>query len=117
MPACVGLGRWVLRIPGCQSLKAKRSVIRGMRDRLRARYRVSAAETDFQDEPQRAELTVSLVSSDYRLAESLLGKLDDLVCSDPRVHVVERDLEVFRYGSDTSVSGRSEKWLDVDSNE
>jgi uncharacterized protein YlxP (DUF503 family) len=78
-----------------------------MRDRLRARYGVSAAETDFQDEPQRAELTISLVSSDYQLAESLLGKLDDFVCSDPRVHVLVRDLEVFRYGNDTSVSGRS----------
>lgn len=114
MPAFVGVGRWVLRIPDCRSLKAKRSVIRGMRDRLRARYRVSAAETDFQDEPQRSELTVSLVSSDYRLAESLLGKLDDLVCSDPRVHVVERDLDVFRCEGDTPVSGRSARWPDDD---
>lgn len=117
MPACVGVGRWVLRIPDCRSLKAKRSVIRGLRDRLRRRYRVSAAETGFQDDPQTTELTLSLVSSDYRLAESLLGKLDDIVCSDPRVHVVERELEVFRFGSDASVSWRNEIWPDVDSNE
>ncbi len=43
--------------------------------------------------------------------------VDDFVCSDPRVHVLVRDLDVFRYGNDTSVSGRSEKWLDVDSSE
>lgn len=104
MPACVGIGRWVLRIPDCRSLKAKRSVVRGLRDRLRARYRVSAAETDFQDDPQRAEITASLVSSDYRLAESLLGKLDDAVCSDPRVHVMERNVEVFRCGGDVSLT-------------
>jgi len=104
VPACVGVGRWVLRLPGCRSLKAKRSVVRSLRDRLRARHRVSAAETDFQDDPQRAEITAAFVASDYRLAESLLGKLDDAVCSDPRLHVVERHRDVFRAGHDVPLS-------------
>lgn len=117
MPSCVGVGRWVLRIPDCRSLKAKRSVVRGLRDRIRVRYQVSAAETDFQNDRQRTELTVSLVSSDYGLAKSLLDKLDDVVCSDPRIHVVERDLDVFRYGTDDSVSRRSARWPDDDSTE
>lgn len=117
MSACVGVGRWVIRIPESRSLKDKRSVVRGLRDRIRARYRVSAAETEFQDDPQKAELTVSLVCSDYRLAESMLGKLDAIVCTDPRIHVVERELDVFRYGSDTAVSWRDKKCLDDDSNE
>lgn len=100
MPACVGVGRWVLRLPDCRSLKAKRSVVRGLRDRLRARFGVSAAETDYQDDPRRAEITASLVSSDYTRAESMLGKVDDMVCSDPRLHLIERRVEVFRYGDD-----------------
>ncbi len=117
MAACVGVGRWVLRIPGCRSLKAKRSVVRSLRDKLRARYRVFASETSYQDELQRTELTVALVSSEYGLAQTLLSKLDDVVCSDPRIHVLERDLEVFRCGSDTSVSWEGETWRDVDSSE
>jgi len=107
MPSCVGVGRWTVRIPECRSLKTKRSVVRGLRDRMRARFKVSAAETGYQDELQRAELTASLVTSDFQLAESVLGKLDNLVCSDPRVQVTERRLEVLRADRDLSLMKRT----------
>lgn len=92
----VGIGRWSFRVPGCRSLKQKRSVVRGLRDRMRARYSVSVAETDFQDDVQRAELTAALAASDRTLAESLLGKLDDTVCSDPRIYIIERDVRLWQ---------------------
>ena len=107
MPSCVGVGRWIVRIPECRSLKTKRSVIRGLRDRMRARFRVSAAETGFQEDLQRAELTASLVASDYDLAEAVLSKLDNLVCSDPRVQVMERNLDVLRADRDLSLMERA----------
>lgn len=94
MAAVFARGRWVLALPGCRSLKAKRSVVRGLRDRVRARFRVSAAETDFQDDPGRAELSVALVTSDAPLADSILQKIDALVASDPRLYVVERETRV-----------------------
>jgi uncharacterized protein YlxP (DUF503 family) len=72
-------------------LKTKRSIVRGLRDRIRARYPVSAAETDFADEHGRAELSVALVTSDATLADSILERLDALVSSDPRIFVVERE--------------------------
>jgi uncharacterized protein YlxP (DUF503 family) len=72
-------------------LKTKRSIVRGLRDRIRARYHVSAAETDFADEHGRAELSVALVTSDATLADSILERLDALVSSDPRIFVVERE--------------------------
>jgi uncharacterized protein YlxP (DUF503 family) len=98
MPSCVGVGRWVVRVPESRSLKTKRSVIRGLRDRMRARFKASVAETDFQDELQRAELTASVAASEYRLAEDVLARLDDLVCSDPRIFVLQRNLDVMRIG-------------------
>ncbi|MCL7927766.1 MAG: DUF503 domain-containing protein [marine benthic group bacterium] len=72
-------------------MKTKRSIVRGLRDRIRARYPVSAAETDFADEHGRAELSVALVTSDATVAESILERLDTLVSSDPRIFVVERE--------------------------
>lgn len=96
MPATVGVGRWAFRVPACRSLKQKRSVVRSLRDSLRARYPVSVSETDFQDDVQRAELTAALAASDRTLAESLLGKLDDQVCSDPRIFIIERDVTVWQ---------------------
>lgn len=70
---------WELALPGCSSLKEKRSVVRSLRDRLRSRFNVSVAETGMQDVHGRAELTIALVSSDGRQAESILDKADRLV--------------------------------------
>ena len=70
---------WELSLPGCSSLKEKRSVIRSLRDRLHNDFNVSVAETAFQDVHERAELTIALVASDGRLAESMLQKADQFV--------------------------------------
>ena len=70
---------WELMLPGCASLKEKRSVIRSLRDRLRSKFNVSVAETGLQDVTTRAELSIALVASDGRLAESVLEKTDRFV--------------------------------------
>ena len=70
---------WDLALPGCSSLKEKRSVISSLRDRLAHKFNVSVAETDFQDVHARAQITIALVASDGRLAESTLDKIDRFV--------------------------------------
>ena len=70
---------WELSLPGCSSLKEKRSVIRSLRDRLRDKFNVSVSETGLQDVHERAELTIALVASDGRMAEAVLQKADQLV--------------------------------------
>jgi uncharacterized protein YlxP (DUF503 family) len=70
---------WELSLPGCASLKEKRSVIRSLRDRLRSKFNVSVAETGLQDVHARAELTIALVTTDGRFAESVLDKADRFV--------------------------------------
>jgi uncharacterized protein YlxP (DUF503 family) len=95
MAVVVGVGRWVLHLPGCTSLKAKRRIVRSLRDRLQSRFRVSAAETDFQDKWQKAEICVAVVASDRAVADALLGRLDEHVGSDPRAHVIEREIVLY----------------------
>ncbi len=70
---------WELALPGCTSLKEKRSVIRSLRDRLRNRFNLSVAETDWHDATDRAKLSVALVTTDGRFAETVMGKADRLV--------------------------------------
>jgi hypothetical protein len=70
---------WELSLPGCSSLKEKRSVIRSLRDRLRAKFNVSVSETAFHDVHGRAALTIALVASDQGFAESVMEKADRLV--------------------------------------
>jgi uncharacterized protein YlxP (DUF503 family) len=86
---------WELALPGCASLKEKRSVIRSLRDRLRARLNVSVAETGLQDVHTRAQLSIALVASDGRLAQSLLDKADRLVESHGGASIVRVTQEVY----------------------
>ncbi len=70
---------WELRIPGCRSLKEKRTVIRSMVDRLRRDFNVSVAESGMQDVHDRAEITVALVASEAGLADALADRVDRFV--------------------------------------
>jgi uncharacterized protein YlxP (DUF503 family) len=94
MAAVYGRGRWELHVPDCSSLKDKRRVVQGLRDRVRSRLKVSAAETDFQGDRRRAEISVAFVASDSRLARSILDRADELISADPRVYVVATESEL-----------------------
>ena len=93
--AVVAVARWILYLPGCHSLKMKRSIIRSMKERIQTRFKVSVAETDFHDLWQKAEITVAFVTTDRAHADSLLDRLDRKVLSDPRAEVVERHKDLF----------------------
>ncbi len=91
--AVIGVGRWVFHLPGCRSLKMKRSVIRSLRERAIGKFKVSAAETDLQDRASMAELTACVISGERRQAEAVLVRVDAFLRSDPRAHVVESETE------------------------
>jgi uncharacterized protein YlxP (DUF503 family) len=89
----VGVICWQLTIPGCQSLKDKRMVVRSLKDRIRHKFNVSVAETGLQDVWTRAELAVAVVSEERAFVETVLDKVDRLVLTDSRALVAtsERD--------------------------
>ncbi|MBI4168904.1 MAG: DUF503 domain-containing protein [Acidobacteria bacterium] len=59
----VGLCIVQIHLPGVASLKEKRQVLRGLKDRLREQYNVSVAEIDHQDLWQRATLGIVGIAS------------------------------------------------------
>ncbi|MGF1760898.1 DUF503 domain-containing protein [Photobacterium sagamiensis] len=67
-----------LVIPHAQSLKEKRSEVRGLKDRIRNKFNASVAEVGFQDKWQRAVLAVCLVGSDKRQLESNTDRIRTL---------------------------------------
>ena len=75
----VGLAVWEMQIPGCQSLKEKRSVLKSIKDRLHNQFNVSVAETKHQDAHQRAELAAVVVSGDRAHANSVLTSVDQFM--------------------------------------
>jgi len=90
----VAVQTWELSLPGCSSLKEKRSVVRSLKDRLRNKFKASVAETDHQDVLVRAAVTLALVTTDRRSAESMLDKADRFVQDHGRAVIVgvHRDL-------------------------
>ena len=85
----VGVSVWELMLPGCESLKDKRQVVKSLKDRLHARFNVSAAETAHQDAHQRAEIAVCVVSEDRRHAQSVLASADRLVEEEGRARILD----------------------------
>lgn len=84
----VAVQTWELSLPGCASLKDKRSVIRSLKDRLRQKFQASVAETDYQDVHERAALSLALVATDRHFAESVLDKADRFVQEHGRAVIV-----------------------------
>jgi uncharacterized protein YlxP (DUF503 family) len=85
----VGVMVWELHLPGSQSLKDKRSVLKSLKDRLHDRFNVSVAETAHQDLWQRAELAAAVVSTDRRQAERVLREVDHVVAGAPGARIVD----------------------------
>lgn len=78
-----------LRLPSCRSLKDKRQILRPVIDGLRHRHRASVAETDAQEQWQRACIGVSVVSSSAAGAEEWMDQIERFVWSRPDVEVVD----------------------------
>jgi uncharacterized protein YlxP (DUF503 family) len=74
--AAVGVLTMELRMPHAHSLKDKRQVVKGLKDRLRNKFNVSVAEIDYQDLWQSALLAAVTVSSSRNYAEQVLQSVE-----------------------------------------
>ncbi len=75
----VGVLQVELTIPSADSLKAKRQVLRSLKDRIRRNFNVSVAEVDENDQWQSAVLAVVVASNDKRFANKVLSKIVDFI--------------------------------------
>lgn len=85
----VGVLRVELSLPGSNSLKDKRRLLKSLLDRLHNDFNVSAAEIDHQDDWRQTEVAISCVSSEAAHANSVLSKV---------LTVVERETEMILTG-------------------
>lgn len=87
----VGILRLDLRVPGAQSLKDKRRVVRSIKERLFNTFHVSVAEVDALDLWQRAVLGVAMVSNDATFVHHCLDKIVDWVRKQHTVTLLDYD--------------------------
>lgn len=75
----VGIVRVELFVPGSQSLKDKRQVVRSIKERLRERVHASVAEVDHQELWQRAALGLAVVGADGSQVRDMLQSARHIV--------------------------------------
>ena len=80
----IGIVTARLSIPDARSLKDKRSVLRGLKDRVLNRMNVSVAEVGAQDLWQSAELAFVTVGADQEPVQQRISAVSSMLQSDPR---------------------------------
>jgi uncharacterized protein len=90
----VAVGLVELHLPDVGSLKGKRHALKGLKERVRARYEVSVAEVDHHDLWQRATLAIAYVSHDARHASEVVTKAIDFVEEHVEGQVIDSSVEI-----------------------
>ena len=92
--ARVAVGTVELHLPDVGSLMGKRHVLKGLKERVRAKFEVAVAEVDHHDIWQRATLAVACVSHDSRHANEVVSKAVDFIESNVDGYVTGVSVEI-----------------------
>jgi uncharacterized protein YlxP (DUF503 family) len=77
----------IFEIPDAASIKDKRRIIRSVKEKLRRRFHISAAEVDLQDSLSFAHIGGALVSNSKTFGESVLHKAFEMIEQDVPVRI------------------------------
>ena len=91
----IGVLHLQLAIREANSLKDKRRVVKGLRDRIRNEFNVSISEVDSQDRRRSATLAVALVTGQRAFADQVMAKVVSHVRRTPGAELVHYETEIF----------------------
>ncbi len=91
----IGLLTLDIHIPGCTSLKEKRSRMKPLLARLHREFNVSVAEMDHLDSWKDAVIACAVVSNDVGQTQKVLQRITDWIETYwPDVDVIGEELEI-----------------------
>jgi uncharacterized protein YlxP (DUF503 family) len=90
----VALERFDLRIPGCDSLKRKRHVVKSLSAAIRQRFAVSVAEVDHHELWQRTAIAVAAVGAEQHHLRRVMHEIEKMVDGWVEVDVIDRQLQL-----------------------
>ncbi len=82
-----------LAVPQANSLKDKRRIVKGFKDRVSHRFNVSIAEVGGLDLHRRATLAIAMVGNDRTYIESKIQKICNAATMHRDMIVIEQDIE------------------------
>lgn len=90
-----GVCKIKLHIPGNQSLKGKRRIVKSIIARLRSQYNIAIAEVDDQDLWQLATLGIACVSNHNQHVDETLSKVVNFITQNyPELEIVDQEIEI-----------------------
>lgn len=92
--ARVAVGTVAIHLPQVESLKDKRHVLKGLKEKVKHRFDVSVAEVDHHDSWQLATLAVACVSHDSRHANEVVSKAVNFLESVVDGNVIDVSIEI-----------------------
>ena len=91
----IGVLKVRLAIREAYSLKDRRRVVKGLKDRLRNRFNVAVAEVGDRDRHQSAELGICAVGMEQTFINGLLSQVVNAIRSAPGAELVAEEMEFF----------------------
>ncbi|HCC36115.1 MAG TPA: DUF503 domain-containing protein [Treponema sp.] len=83
----------IFEIPDVDSIKEKRRIIRSVKEKLRQRFHMSAAEVDLHDSLAFAQIGGALVSNSRSFGESVLQKAFQMIEREVPVRI--QDMSIY----------------------
>ncbi|MCK4384923.1 MAG: DUF503 domain-containing protein [candidate division Zixibacteria bacterium] len=91
----VGLANIDIHIPESESLKSKRHLLKGIKDRIKNKFNVSIAEVGHNDLWQRTTIGVSVVANDKKFANQVLSKVVEQINKENGLQILDYSVEIF----------------------
>jgi uncharacterized protein len=90
----VGTGKIKFKLYGVSSLKEKRSIVKAIIHRIKNKFNISIAETDYNDSHLWAQIGFSIVGNDARLVNSKLDKVFNLADDMGLAQIADTQMEI-----------------------
>jgi len=91
----VGVMKAHMYMQGINSLKEKRSIVKGLLGRLKSRFNISIAEVDHQDNKTSAVIALAIVSNDATFINQQLDAITKFMRNDGRFYLGQIHRETF----------------------
>jgi hypothetical protein len=90
----VGLLTLDLHLLEADSLKAKRLLIKSLKDRIRSRFNVSISEVDGNDLWQRSVIGVACVANEKKMINRVFDDIRRIIINTPSVELIDSSVEI-----------------------
>ena len=90
----IGVCTVELYLPGTESLKDKRQILKSLKDRARRKFNISIAEVEDQDLWGKSVLGIACVANQRDHVNSVLDKVLEMIKGNPLLELVDYRLEM-----------------------